>query len=422
MRRFSRLVGCLLGIALSVAPLPASGRKEDATPPAQAAGADDIRGLWVLRTSLASPEGIDGAVHAAVAAGLNTLLVQVRGRGEAYYKSAIDPRATELDRQPPDFDPLATVLQQAHQAGLRVHAWVSLDLISSAATLPRSREHVLSRHPEWLMVPKPLARDLRAVDVRSPAYVGQLARWTRAASAQVEGLYLSPIPRESQDYSVSVIAEIVSRYAVDGVHLDYARYPSDLFDYSAHALADFRATRAARVTTAERDRLDALALKDPAEWANMFPEGWAAFRRDRLTALIQRVRTAAKTIRPDVVVSAAVAPRADLARDQFLQDWRGWSAARLLDAICPMAYTTDLADFGEIVNGAHAAAGATPIWVGIGAWQMPVNRTLEHVRVARKNGASGVLLFSYDALASTEVKAANYFTGLRQALLGIDPY
>jgi hypothetical protein len=51
-----------------------------------------------------------------------------------------------------------------------------------------------------------------------------------------------------------------------------------------------------------------------------------------------------------------------------------------------------------------------------------VDRTLEHVRLARKNGAAGVLLFSYDALASTELHSMDYFAGLRQTLLGIDPY
>ncbi len=68
--------------------------------------------------------------------GFNTLLVQVRGRGDAYFTSSLEPRAAELQRQPASFDPLATVLAEAHEAGLRVHAWVNVNLVSSAADLP----------------------------------------------------------------------------------------------------------------------------------------------------------------------------------------------------------------------------------------------------------------------------------------------
>ena len=63
-------------------------------------------------------------VAAARASGFNTLLVQVRGRGDAYYQSAIEPRAAELAAHP-GFDPLASTISQAHAAGLRVHAWVA---------------------------------------------------------------------------------------------------------------------------------------------------------------------------------------------------------------------------------------------------------------------------------------------------------
>src|SRR5262245_32954747 len=179
------------------------------------------RGMWVLRTSLTSPSSIATMVDAAKAAGMNTLLVQVRGRGEAYYKSDLEPRASELAKQPESFDPLQTTLDLAHKAGMRVHAWVNVNLVSSASILPRSRDHVAYRHPEWLMTPRALANDLRKVDPKSPAYIGTLSRWVHANIDTTEGLYLSPVTAEAQAYSVSVIRELVDRYAVDGLHLDY---------------------------------------------------------------------------------------------------------------------------------------------------------------------------------------------------------
>ena len=56
-------------------------------------------------------------VQSAASSGFNTLLVQVRGRGDAYYASRIEPRAEALAGQPQSFDPLATTIAAAHEAG-----------------------------------------------------------------------------------------------------------------------------------------------------------------------------------------------------------------------------------------------------------------------------------------------------------------
>src|SRR5215469_1721354 len=149
--------------------------------------------LWVLRSSLTSPASITALVHTASQQGFNTLLVQVRGRADAYYASDLEPRATDLSHQPPSFDPLATVLAEAHKAGISVHAWVCLNLVSSAVDLPASPDHLVYRHPEWLMVPRPIAQDVAKLDPKNPAYVGKIARWTRSELDLVEGLYVSPL-------------------------------------------------------------------------------------------------------------------------------------------------------------------------------------------------------------------------------------
>src|SRR6188508_913691 len=179
----------------------------------RAAAPEQTRALWITRTTLTSPESIKQMVAAAEAGGFNTLLVQVRGRGDAYYMPTIEPRANELAGKP-DFDPLKVVLQQAHAAGLKVHAWVAVNLVSSAVTLPASRDHVIYRAPEWLMVPRELAAEMKKIDLRSPAYLGRLSRWTRAHNSIVEGLYTSPLHRAAQDHTASVIGEIAAKYPV----------------------------------------------------------------------------------------------------------------------------------------------------------------------------------------------------------------
>ena len=159
-------------------------------------------------------------VSEAQAGGFNTLLVQVRGRGDAYYSGTIEPRAPELAGKP-SFDPLASVLEHAHRAGLKVHAWVAVNLVSSSVTLPASRDHVIYRAPEWLMVPRELAAEMRKIDLRSPAYLGRLARWTRAHGSIVEGIYTSPLHPAAQDHTAAVIARSPP-ITPSRVHLDTA--------------------------------------------------------------------------------------------------------------------------------------------------------------------------------------------------------
>jgi uncharacterized lipoprotein YddW (UPF0748 family) len=63
-----------------------------------------MRGLWVVRTGLLSPESVDQVVDGAARAGFNALFVQVRGRGDAFYTSRVVERSELLRGQPPDFD------------------------------------------------------------------------------------------------------------------------------------------------------------------------------------------------------------------------------------------------------------------------------------------------------------------------------
>ena len=355
------------------------------------------RALWVTRTTLTSAESISQMVRAAEAGGFNTLLVQVRARGDAYFDSSLEPRASELTAKP-GFDPLATTIELAHSAGLKVHAWVSLNLVSSAYELPPSRQHIVYRAPEWLMVPRELAAEMRTIPVRSPAYVGRLARWTRTHTEEVEGLYVSPASSSAAIHTAAVVGDMTRRYALDGVHLDYARYPSQAFDYAPATLDLFKAEILSTLSAPERAAATTRERLDPLAYPNLFPARWEEFRRSRLTSLIMRVRTAVKAARPGVVVSAAVVPDAQQAYDQRLQDWRTWLDESLVDVLCPMAYTPDAAVFQQQVAAAKAYAGERPVWAGIGAFRLTSAQTLEHIAAAQRLGTAGIILFSYDAL------------------------
>lgn len=341
-----------------------------------AAPSTEVRALWVVRTTLTTPAAIAAMVQAAKAGGFNTLLVQVRGRGDAYFLSGIEPRPAALASQP-SFDPLAITIARAHEAGLQVHAWINVNLVAGLE-LPSAREHVVFRHPEWLMVPRALADDLARVDVHSPEYLGRLERYARSRPADVEGLYMSPAIPAAAAYTTAVVKDIAERYAIDGVHFDYIRYPEDDFDHGRLTIAEYERTVPARERTADR---------------------WRAFRQAAVTSLLAGMRTVVKQTKPDAVVSAAVGPDPHEAALHRLQDWRTWLARDLLDVVCPMAYTTDSSVFASQIAIARDAAGPHPIWAGIGAYRLSPSQIADNVQTARRAGVGGVILFSYDSLA-----------------------
>jgi uncharacterized lipoprotein YddW (UPF0748 family) len=381
---------------------------------ASPAAQEDVRALWVVRTTLTSPASIDAMVEAARAGGFNTLLVQVRGRGDRYYRHGSEPRAATLQRQPPSFDPLAHVIARAHAAGLRVHAWVNANLVSSVAALPVERDHVIHRHPEWLMVPREVAAELAGIRPSDPVYLERLAAYVRGRPGDLEGLYLSPIPSAAAAYTTGVIANLARRYPVDGIHLDYVRYPAEDFDYGRPALSGFRSAMRDRLTAEERRVHDARADRDPLAYSEAFPEEWQEFRRNRLTALVAGIRRAVKTVRPTALLSAAVIPDPDEASGRRFQDWPGWLAGGLLDVICPMVYTTDAGRFAQQVTAARRLAGRHTLWTGIGAYRLAEDQILDNVRTARELDVGGIVLFSYDSLAGTP-RGPSYVTDLGRA-------
>ncbi len=383
-----------------------------------------VRGLWVGRAALMSSDTIAAMVRDAEATGVNTLFVQVRGRGEAYYRSRVEPRAFVLAAQAESFDPLAETIARARAAGIRVHAWVNVNLVSSAVNLPGDPEHVVQRHPEWLMVPRALAPTLTKRSPRSSTYLGALAAWTAGASSRVEGLFTSPLVPAAQDHAVAVVRELVRDYPLDGLHLDYIRYPGPDFDYNRIGLDEFRRRIVARgVSAADRRRLDGAVGQDPTAWTRAYAAAWARFREERLTALVARLQSAAREARPGIVLSAAVAPHPDIARAEKFQLWPEWAEAGYVDALCPMIYTADAAEFQQLARLARERIPAeTALWAGIGAYRLSPARTAENVRTARGAGAEGVILFSYENLTSdSAAPISDVRARLRAVLLEASP-
>ena len=75
-----------------------------------------------------------------------------------------------------------------------------------------------------------------------------------------------------------------------------------------------------------------------------------------------------------------------------------WLDNRLIDVVCPMAYTPDASVFATQIASVRQLAGEAPVWAGIGAYRLSSTQTVANIETARRLGAAGVVLFSYDSL------------------------
>jgi uncharacterized lipoprotein YddW (UPF0748 family) len=188
----------------------------------------------------------------------------------------------------------------------------------------------------------------------------------------------------------AVVRELVREYRLDGLHLDFIRYPGPTYDYSKAALEGFRRSGGGADLLGAPERN---------------PTGWDDYRRQLVTALATRLCDAARRERPGIVISAAVVPDEAQAVHHKFQDWPRWLAAGLLTALCPMTYTPDNEIFRQQVESARERAGVTrPVWAGIAAYRLDVAGIVEKVGLARQSGASGVVLFSHESLVPGDLR------------------
>ncbi len=128
---------------------------------------------------------------------LNAILLQVRPASDALYSSSKEPWSQFLTGRQgvaPGYDPLAFAIAEAHQRGIELHAWINPFRAATNVKTALAPGHVAKEHPEWV----------------------------RRYSTQ---LWLDPGEPAAREYVLGVIADIVRRYDVDGIHIDDYFYP-----------------------------------------------------------------------------------------------------------------------------------------------------------------------------------------------------
>ena len=341
------LAGPGVPAARADAPFPDSVRAVPAEALATDSLASRVQYLWVLRNSLVNAADIPKLVERAKAMKVKGLLVQVVGRGDGWYRSDLLPYPEPI--RTPGRDPLGELLPLAHAAGIEVHAWMNCCLVWSGERPPRDPRHVVNAHPEWVA----RMQDGRPMTRLTPAERTRL---------MVEGVFLSPAHPGVRHFLAQVAQEIVQRYPVDGIHLDYIRQPSVRIGFDPTSRARFALEH--RADPLYFDRL-------PADQHAAMDSAWAAFQLDQVTAIVREVRDSVNAVRPGVQLSAAVLADTLTAVNRNRQAWSRWLREGLLDRAFAMCYAPQVQTVMQQLTAMSAQIGTARLVPGIAVYNTP---------------------------------------------------
>jgi uncharacterized lipoprotein YddW (UPF0748 family) len=212
--------------------------------------------------------------------------------------------------------------------------------------------------------------------------------------------FVNPGHPEVQKHVLSVVTELVKGYAVDGLHLDYCRYPATGTSFDSLSNRLFQEAK-------RQDR----ALER------------SAWQRARLTGFVKSLKETVQALRPGIEISAAVTGiyqdrfgwgEVSRGLDDFHQDSAAWAAGAAVDALVPMIYWPPtnpkggFADFATLVEDFAARRGKARLLAGISVESGPLDTLKREVELARAAGFDGFVLFSWAGL-----KKQNQFAALK---------
>ncbi|MBL4808727.1 MAG: family 10 glycosylhydrolase [Phycisphaerales bacterium] len=323
---------CVLGVSGCV--LNGSGRFEK-SPKAVAVE----HGLWITRWDYQSPDDVRRAIADAASIGITDIYWQVRGQADAYYPSANEPWGIEIlkyNANPPGFDPLQIAITESKVHQVRIHAWVNVMPMWRGKIPPRDRSHIFHTHPEWR-----LRDDAGNMQALHEGYV-----------------VVNPVLDDVHDHIVGVIRDIVNRYDIDGIHLDYIRYLADEIKPGQLMPGDPISRALYAKDTQSSSEPSKIDRKDYQRWIS-----------SRISTLVERIDKESIRNHRGVRLSAAVWRRPEIANDRYLQDAVGWVNGGFMDAVMPMIYTDDNEQYASDLASWHAQIQQTRIIPGIGAYK-----------------------------------------------------
>jgi uncharacterized lipoprotein YddW (UPF0748 family) len=338
-------------------------------------------------------------------------------------------------------DPLASWVRQAHRRGMKLHVW--FETFYGGTSVFKSPGPILSKHPDWANVQYSALSS--APDTQQPI--------VKASTLEQGQFFLDPTNPEVRQFLQSLLSEIATRYAVDGIQLDYIRYPAafapDRFSYLAttwgytpEARAQFSTQTGSdpvalvqQMATLPRQAMLGVPATSPtpsplsptisdtnnpsneggdatavvvvpsdADNTRALWEQWKAFKVNAITSFVeqasQQIRSVVRPASfPPVLVSAAVFPKLEDSLAKKHQDWATWAQAGWVDFLAPMSLTSApkavAEDTGRMTTLVAQSGHPVPIITGVfGPFnQSPAETILDQLSAAKHSGAAGFSLF-----------------------------
>ncbi len=294
--------------------------------------------------------------------GITDVFVNVLWPGQAHYESSVVPPSSTYREWG---DQLQQALAACGKHNIKLHAWkVCWNLEGADAALIES-----------------LARQNRLQLDKN----GNTVNW------------LCPSHTDNLRMEKDAIRELLRKYAVDGVHLDYIRFPDPHSCYCPRCRAGFEKHEGRKITNWPAPVL---------EWP--LRGRFLRWRAHLITRLVEDVYAIKNNTRPEAVLSVAVFGRYPTCVESVAQDWVDWNRRGIVDLISPMNYTTDLAVFrqwsAEQLGFLSSSARLLP---GIGATaaesRLDAVQVIDQINAARSINARGFILFDLNHTLGDEI-------------------
>lgn len=324
------------------------------------APADKVHGTWIRPESVSSAQ-IDKALDKLKAANITDIFLETYYQGKTIYPSAV-MREYGLAEQHPRYrnvDVLQLWVDGAHARGMKLHAWTQVFFAGNSEENLEQYGPILHTYPAWRNVQKP-----------------QWATPMPVVSNIEHGHYfLDPANADVRAYLNKLILEIAS-YPVDGINLDYIRYPSSgrvsapnylttTWGYSDTARKQFSAMIQAERAAAKSTDKSSTDPKDLTLSSPLWPR-WVEWRKAQVTNFVKGVSDNVHALNPNILISAVVFPHSDPTFAQKCQDYPRWVQEGSIQALTPIGLSENLTTMtAQSQEFKQLTQEKIPVYIGI---------------------------------------------------------
>jgi uncharacterized lipoprotein YddW (UPF0748 family) len=311
--------------------------------------ATEARGVWVASNDLLGPR--DVMLHKfdrLKVAHFNTVLVDCWFRGYTSFPGS------DIAPQYPDFkgeDVLATTIEEAHKRGLRIEPWISYGFyayFTPDASKDQSMGAILTKHPE-----------LVSIDAQG-----------RKSIHRTFGDFYSLCAANPKSHEIlgQLMVEIVTKYPVDGLHLDRIRFPEVDFCYCDYCKEHFKQDTGVELKPFAKDSPEA--------------KKWTEWKRQQTLAAVKHFEKVVHAAKPGLPITSYVVGPDEM--DARGQSWDLWANQCVLDAVAVSMYGADIRPAAKKALARLNGAGRSRLLCAISADHIDTPIYAANVQVARE--------------------------------------